>query len=192
MDNENIEQRLKDINEISIAIDTFDDIFSDFDPRPLNDRVLSEDFISELKKRYRETSSGNPVVTIHAPISLKDEKVEKMVVQRIKRYLKYSSLLRKKEINMFRVRGLIFVVSGIVLLVSYTVINHYKLAVRLTRELIGIILLPLGWFGIWEGCSKIVDTSPRFIQDYKLLDRLSKADYKFIFLEPKKTLEQTA
>ncbi len=75
------EQRIKDIKEISIAIDTWDDIFSDFDPRPLNIRALSEDFIAELKKRYRETRKGDFLVTIYAPISLKDAESEKAVIR---------------------------------------------------------------------------------------------------------------
>jgi hypothetical protein len=37
------EQRIKDLKEISIAIDTWDDIYSDFDPRPYNERDLSEE-----------------------------------------------------------------------------------------------------------------------------------------------------
>jgi len=76
-------QRLKDIQQISIAIDTWDDIFSDFDPRPLGERAVSEDFINELKKRYLETRKGSFLIIIHAPISLKDEKSEKMIIQRL-------------------------------------------------------------------------------------------------------------
>ena len=49
---ETTEQRIKDIKEISIAIDTWDDMFSDFDPRPFNMRALSEDVMAELKKRH--------------------------------------------------------------------------------------------------------------------------------------------
>ena len=71
------DQRIKDIKEISIAIDTWDDIFSDFDPRPFEVRALSEDFIAELKKRYRETRKGQFLVMIYAPVSLKHEETER-------------------------------------------------------------------------------------------------------------------
>jgi len=53
-------------------------------------------------------------------------------------------------------------------------------------EILGIILMPLGWFGIWEGFSKIVDTSPVFMQDEILFDKLSKATYRFKFIEEEK------
>jgi len=177
------ELRIKTIEEISIAIDTWDDLFSDFDPRPLSDRALSEDFIIELRKRYRETPLGVFTVSLSAPTGLKDEKTEKTVIQRIKRYFRHSALLRKKEINSIRLRGLIFVVIGIVLLTIFTFVNHYNLLSRLANELAGIILLPLGWFGIWEGCSKIIDTSRRVIEDAELLIKLSKAEYIIKYTE---------
>jgi len=52
------QQRVKDLKEIAIVIDTWDDVFSDFDPSPLNERTVSGDFVEELKKRYRETQRG--------------------------------------------------------------------------------------------------------------------------------------
>ena len=106
----------KDIKEISIAIDNWDDIFSDFDPRPLGERVLSEDFLAELKKRYRESRSGKFFIAICAPQSLKDEKAEKTVIQRLKRDFKQKYLQSQKEISSLRLRGTIFILLGILFL----------------------------------------------------------------------------
>lgn len=181
-----IEQRIKDIKEISIAIDTWDDIFSDFDPRPLSDREISEDFIAELKKRYRETKMGNYLVTIYAPVALKDDKAEKTVIQRLKRHFKYQSLQRQKELNAIRLRGVIFVIFGIACLGFLTLITFLQRFSELTIEILGIIFMPLGWFGIWEGFSKIVDTSPIFLQEEILFNKLSKADYRFRYLDEDK------
>lgn len=177
------EQRIKDIKEVSIAIDTWDDIFSDFDPRPLEERALSEDFISELKKRYRETRKGIFLITIYAPVSLKDDKSEKIVVQRLKRFFKHRSLQRQKELNRIRIRGIIFVMTGICFLGFLTMVTYFRFFSKLAIEILGIILMPLGWFGVWEGFSKIVDTSPIFIQEEILFDKLSKADYRFKYIE---------
>jgi len=177
------QQRIKDIKEISIAIDTWDDIFSDFDPRPLNIRALSEDFIAELKKRYRETRKGNFFVTIYAPISLKNSESEKTVVQRLKKYFKHRSIQRQKEIGRIRKRGIMFVIMGICFLGFLTIITYFQLYRELTIEILSIIFMPLGWFGIWEGFSKIVDTSPMFIQEEILFNKLSKAKYQFKHIE---------
>jgi hypothetical protein len=177
------QQRIKDIKEISIAIDTWDDIFSDFDPRPLSDRTLSEDFIVELKKRYRESRKGRYILTIYAPLALKDDKSERMVIQRLKRHFMYRSLQRQRELSVIRTRGFIFLAFGIVCLGFLTVITYRRMFTEIAIELLGIIFMPLGWFGIWEGFSKIVDTSPIFLQEEILFNRLSKAEYQFKHLE---------
>jgi hypothetical protein len=184
------ELRIKATDEISIVIDTWDDIFSDFDPRPLSERALSEDFIIELRKRYRETPLGVFTVSISPPAHLKDDKLEKTIIQRIKRYFRHSALARKKVINSIRIRGVIFVIIGTILLAIFTFANHYNLLSRLANELSAIILLPLGWFGIWEGCSKIVDTSRKIIEEAELLNKFSKAEYAIKYIEEIKK-EQT-
>jgi len=177
------DQKLKNIREISIVIDDWDDIFSDFDPRPLDERTFSEDFIYELKKRYRETKTGRVLVLICAPLHLKDERSEKTVIQRMKREFKREGLQKRKDIARIRGRGLIFVLCGVSFLGTLTFLEYYEPLSRLSVDLIGIILMPLGWFGIWEGLSKIVDTSPKVIQDEILFEKLAKADYKFKYLE---------
>jgi len=177
------EQRIKDIKEISLAIDTWDDIFSDFDPRDLHERALSGDFIAELKKRYRETRKGTFLVSIYAPVSLKDEKAEKTVIQRLKKHFKHRALQKQKELMRIRKRGIMFVILGIASLGLLTLLTYRQVLTEITIEMLGIILMPLGWFGIWEGFSKIVDTSPMLIQEETLFDRLSKASYKFTYIE---------
>lgn len=177
------DQRIRDIKEVSIAIDNWDDIFSDFDPRPLTERALSEDFIFELKKRYRETKKGDYLVTIYAPVTLKDDKSEKGVSQRLKRHFRQRSLTRQRELNRIRLRGVLFVMIGIFFLGFLTLATYFRYFSDLTIEILGIIFMPLGWFGIWEGFSKIVDTSPIFIQEEMLFDKLSKATYRFVYIE---------
>ena len=176
-------QTVKDLKEIDIVIDTWDDVFSDFDPRPLNERMLSEDFIFELKRRYRETRKGNYVVKIFAPVSLKDAKSESMVIQRLKRHFKLRSMQSQKDINSIRIKGIIFVAVGVCFLTFLTLAAYFKLFSQLVIEVLSIVVMPLGWFGIWEGFSKIVDTSPKFISEEILFNKLAKAQYIFKFLE---------
>jgi hypothetical protein len=178
-----VDQRIKDIKEISIAIDTWDDVFSDFDPRPLNERDLSEDFIAELKKRYRATKTGGFRISIYAPITLKDDKAEKTVVQRLKKHFKFWAALRQKQLNGIRLRGGMFVGFGIVFLGFLTLITYHQLFSDFAIEILGIVLMPLGWFGIWEGFSKIVDTSPKFMEEEIRFAKLAKAEYRFIYLQ---------
>lgn len=47
-------KRLIPSQNISIWLDTYDDIFSDFDYRQFSEKALSDDFLTELQKMYRE------------------------------------------------------------------------------------------------------------------------------------------
>ncbi len=167
------------LKEISIILDVWDDIFSDFDPRPLDERALSEDFITELKKRYRETAKGSLLISFSAPKALKDEKSEQMVVQRLKQYFKYRALQVGREIYNMRKKGVIFILVGVCFLSSITLMAYFSIISTLIIKILEILLVPLGWFGIWEGFSKIVNASPTFSQEETLFRKLSTAKYQF-------------
>jgi len=177
-----IEQRVKDLKEIAVVIDTWDDIFSDFDPRPLNKRTVSGDFIEELKKRYRETRKGSFIISICAPEALRSPESERMVTQRLKKHFYFRFLQKKKNLIRRRIRGAIFVCIGVSSLSFLTLATYFKFLSSIAIDIIGIILMPLGWFGFWEGLSKLIDTSPAFIQEEKLFEKLSKATYQFKYI----------
>ena len=176
-------QTFKESREIALAIDTWDDVFSDFDPRPLSERTLSEDFIIELRQRYRETSKGDFIVTICAPLSLEDKKAEKTVAKRLKRHFLHRALIRKKANMRIRVRGIVFVICGICFLSFLTLVAYYKMFSDLAINILGIVVMPLGWFGIWEGFSKIVDIKPSFIHEEMFYEKLAKAQYRFQYID---------
>lgn len=180
-----VEQRIKDLREIAIVIDTWDDIFSDFDPRPLSERTVSGDFLEEMKKRYRETRRGTYLMTFLVPQVLKNEESERMIVQRLKKHFKYMFLQNKRDLFKRRLRGLIFVLIGISSLSFLTLATYYKFLPEIQIEIAAIIFMPLGWFGFWEGLSKLVETSPKFIQEELLNEKLAKASYQIKYIEHK-------
>lgn len=92
-------------------------------------------------------------------------------------------LQKKKDIIRLRIRGAIFVSIGISSLSFLTLVIYFKFLSPIAIDILSIILMPLGWFGFWEGLSKLVDTFPVFLQEEKLFERLSKAAYQFKYIE---------
>jgi len=176
-------QRLDDLREIAVVIDTWDDVFSDFDPRPLSQRTVSGDFVDELRKRYREPRIGDFVITIIAPFALKDKKAERMVTARLKRHFRYRFLQHKKDLAAFRIRGAVFVCIGISALTFLTLATYFKFLSELAIEIAAIVLMPLGWFGFWEGLSKLVDISPSLTRERVFFYKLSQARYRFRYID---------
>jgi hypothetical protein len=167
------------IKEISLVFDVWDDIFSGFDPRPLDERAFSEDFINELKKRYLETPKGTPLLSFYAPKRLKDDQAEQMVIRRLRTHFRKKAEQTRHYIQRSKARGGIFISVGIIFLSSITLISYFKLLPELTVSLLEILFVPLGWFGIWEGLSKLVDTSPILMAEEDFFHGLSMADYQF-------------
>ena len=167
------------LKEISLILDVWDDIFSDFDPRPLDERAVSEDFINELKKRYLETPKGALLLSFYAPKSLKDDQSEQVVIRRLRKYFRDKSFQRKRDIYNMKTRGASFVLAGILSLISITLISYFNLVPDLGIRLLEILFVPLGWFGIWEGFSKIVNASPLMANEQELYHKLSTAEYHF-------------
>jgi len=74
--------------KIEIALDDYDDIFSDFDIRPYKERQVSKDFLDELKVRMA-TNPDNVEITLvllYAP-SQKRRTTRKIIVRRLPRFL---------------------------------------------------------------------------------------------------------
>lgn len=176
---EMIDQRKHDLNEIAIVIDSWDDVFSDFDPRPLSQRTLSEDFIEEMKRRYRETRTGEFSITIYLPDGLRNANSEKMVRQRLKKHFHHQALLEQKYLTQARLRGALYMVMGVCSLGVLTLLIYSKTLSELHTDLIGIILMPIGWFGIWEGFSKLVDISPTAMFRKGLSEKFARARFTF-------------
>ncbi|MBU0579705.1 MAG: hypothetical protein KKA19_00890 [Candidatus Margulisbacteria bacterium] len=178
-----IMQRIADLKELAIAIDSFEDLFSDFDPREYEKRDLSDDFIREIQKRYREPYRKKVEVIFHAPKALHNEKLEKIIVQRIKQCFRASAQENKNGVAALRFRGSLYIIFGLGLLSLLTFLAYGKILSDFHIELLSVAFLPLGWFGVWEGFSKIVDIPYELRTALELNTKLSKANYQFKFLE---------
>jgi hypothetical protein len=175
-------QRLKDLSEIGIVIDTWDDIFSDFDPSPMSDRTLSVDFIDEVKKRYRERSRKNVMLTVYAPESLASSTAEQIVIERIREYfsdrLRETKEDRAKEIR----RGILFCAVGFFVLAAFGAIEHYTLFGPVLTEIFKWPIEVFGWFLMFEGFTFFAIPAKEFDKEKELNERLRDAEYRFAYI----------
>lgn len=178
--------QIKDFQEITVAIDTLDDIFSDFDPRPLHQRALSEDFLKEIQKFYKESATGRIQVVFLGPVALKEllekNQLEKLIIAHLHQEFRSRSQQAKKAINSIRKTGARFITFGATLLVALTFAQIFQFFPQLGLKLGTELLMPLGWFGMWEGFSNLVETPYKLKEEVTMYDKLSKAQYSFKFL----------
>ena len=121
-------------------------VFDSLEKLLIEERDDVEDFIIELKQRYRETSRGDFILTICAPQALEDKKSERMVSKRLKRHFLHRALRRKKESLRIRLRGFIFVICGICFLTFLTLAAYYKWFDDLAINIISIVVCQIIFF----------------------------------------------
>jgi len=140
--------------DISIWLDRYEEIFSDFDSRPYSDRILSDDFISELQKVCDESEFAVNELKLLLPDKMRDHDTETVINKKLHGYLRknfhYYLTQRKKVI----VRGLIKFISGTLLIaMAFYALKIESNSISIT--LLFVMIEPPGWFLVWTGLEEL-------------------------------------
>lgn len=170
-----------DKSEISLILDTYDDIFSDFDPRPYSIRGLSDDFINEAKKALRETKPDVFELKFLIPEMQRRPGQEPLIKKRLKDYFKKQLMMLEKEMKSVRKNGVKLAIIGFILMISaallYTLNSGSN---QLWIQLLVIPIEPAGWFFVWEGFERIFNYTKEKKPDIEFYKKMNKAEISFI------------
>jgi hypothetical protein len=167
---------------ISLILDTYEDLFSDFDPRPYSNRAISHDFLSECKYASRDKKNGELELRLLIPITQRNKLYESIIKRRLKNhFIKHVHEKRKELLNIKR-EGSIWFVIGIFLIFMATLLYHNGLALKgnsLLYEFLFVLFEPAGWFTIWTGLEKIFLDTRKELPDLEFYEKMAKADIYF-------------
>jgi len=139
--------------EVAISLDTYDDLFSDFDIRGYRDRALSKDFLDELHMRLRKTSDKSDLdVVFLIPADLRDMADEALIIERIRRFYTERESHYVREDRNATLRGLMFIAIGLALSLVANYIVERFLSTTLFKD---FALIP-SWFFVWSGFDYLV------------------------------------
>ncbi len=161
---------------ISLVIDTYDDIFSDFDPRPFNERALSDDFLLECKRAARDKEEGLELL-MAVPKDKRKTDDETKISKRLKDHFKKHYLEKQKEISKIKNEGWTWVFIGTVLMIVAGILETYTAGFLI--NLLIIVLIPAGWFSFWEGFGKILIFAREKSPDQEFYRKMSSAKIEF-------------
>jgi hypothetical protein len=164
---------------ISLAIDTYEDIFSDFDPRPYHERALSEDFLAEVRRRHIPHKKGGFEVRFIVPDKVRDLKIEAMAKKRLKSYFKEEEKFTQMNINSKRNTGIVYILAGtiVLLIIAYVGIAYPD---STEARLIELLLAPAAWFGMWEGMGKVLEKDEALQSKFQMSRKLAESAFAFI------------
>lgn len=168
------------IQGITIALDTYDDIFSDFDPREYESRALSDDFLAELSKIVREDDEKKDLQEFHLliPAGLRNEHSEEIISHRLHNYFRKIQQKLREEVRITKRKGVLLLLSGLMclLLAGFISFLHTSL---LGLHLIMVALEPAGWFFIWMAYDNLFGSVLRKKSDLEFHSRMTKRKIAF-------------
>ena len=171
-------QKLLRLSEISIWLDTYDDIFSDFDPRPYPQRALSDDFLSEAKKAAKEKSSGAIELKFLIPEQKRDAALENIIKKRLHEYFKKHSAMMKKEIKGIKRKSAFFLLAGVSAMFAASLVSQLT-ATHLAWNFVFVLLEPTGWFMVWFGLEHIFGTAGQKKQELQFFKKMANSKIEF-------------
>lgn len=172
-------QSLLELAEVSILLDSYDDIFSDFDPSAYSERTMSDDFIIQAKK-FSRNKSGNKKMSLRLllPANKRNEQEEKVIVKRLHSYFKSVHEQLEAEVRKTNTRGLILTMIGIAIMIAASYISFMK-PEKYHVHLVLVLFEPAGWFLLWAGLDHLVYSSKETKKDLDFYSRMTTSEIKF-------------
>ncbi len=172
-------QKLLAMSEISLLLDNYDDIFSDFDPRPYAQRALSIDFLEEAKRASRDKDFGNIELQLMIPNSLRSIGKEALIKKRLREHFGKHFISLKKEMGRTVRHGAMFTILGLILMLAASIVV-FRHSNTLMASILIVLLEPAGWFFFWEGMNVVIFDSKKQRPEVEFYGKM--ADCKITFM----------
>lgn len=163
--------------KISLWLDDYDNLFSDFDPRSFSHRELSDDFLNEAMKFTTEAEFGKIILIFLIPTSKRNITLEKVVKVRMHNEFQKRLNHLAKEKKKMRRKGYSLGLFGVLLMIMATVVASYGQGIFF--KILLVILEPAGWFTAWYGLDHIFYFSQEEKRKFEFYHKLSEAEFKF-------------
>ena len=171
-------QSMLKLAEISILLNSYNDIFSTFDPSEYSERNLSDDFIIQAKNISKSKDGNKMSLKLLLPASARNEQDEKVIIKRLHSHFKYSYQQVASDVRITKRKGIILTVIGIVLMVTASYLSFMKSEGYHIHFLI-VLFEPAGWFLLWVGLDHLVYQSKSTKKEFAFYSKMSKSEIKF-------------
>jgi len=172
-------ESLESSRQISIWLDDYDDIFSDFDPRPYSERILSDDFIAELKKVSREEKFDISELRLLISEKSRKEEFEPTIIKRIHTYFRNGNSYLVHRMKTMRVKAILLTFAGLILILGASYISALQTD-KFYMKILFVLFEPAGWFFVWTGMDDLFFASRKRKDDLDFLLKMVKT--KIVFL----------
>lgn len=163
----------KEQQEISLRLEVFDDIFSDFDIRPYTKRSLSTDFLNEIKRASFDKDDRGIKLELFVPTKERNESNESAIRERlVAHFKKHHALLVKEKWGVLRL-GIGMMFLGIISMIAATFILSNDQTENFYMSFMLVFLEPAAWFLLWEGMDQIIFNSKNIYPELNFYKKMA-------------------
>ncbi len=163
----------------SLILDSYLDIFSSFDPRPYNERALSDDFLQECKKILMDKNIDGTVLRLLVPEQHRDAHDEEVITKRLHTYFHTQLHNVQKQIQKDVRVWWAFVIGWFILSFVITYLMKVNTSFSYIMTLITVIWEPASWFLIWTWWDKVMQYFTRERETLQFYTHMSHAPIQF-------------
>lgn len=180
MAEQTIQKKQEEINlvpvfkSIQIALDDYNDIFSDFDMSSYSTRIISDDFLKEMEKRYTENKKGEFEIRFTIFQKIRDAKIEAVIKKRLKEYFQIKLKDMEKDIAERKKSGLLRIVLGLGIAVLLFVFEANE------TMPVATLFSVLAWYLLWSGYEYLFEVPGKLEKERLFYSKFSKAKYHFL------------
>jgi hypothetical protein len=162
---------------VSLWLDTYDDIFSDFDPHPYGQRALSEDFLAETKRAVRDRRDEVPELRLLVPTRIRSLEDETTIRKRLRDHFRRHAdrLARERRRGVWS--SVAIAVAGFTVMTASALLRRQPETV--TRTVLHVLLEPTGWFAVWFGLDQLFYGTRELGREYAFYRKMARADVVF-------------
>jgi hypothetical protein len=136
--------------EIKLWLDSYEDIYSDFDSRHYLHRRISEDFLHELRTEMKYLQHHASDMVLLLPQEQRNEPTEKIIASSLNNYFKGQSRFHHDKCNQKLKRGVALLIMGIIIMLLNSWVI-YRSGESFSIIGLRVLLEPAGWFLLWAG-----------------------------------------
>jgi hypothetical protein len=165
-------------SEIDLWLDSYEDIFSDFDPRPNCYRALSKDFLEETKRASIDKKKGKLELKFFIPRKLRNEKEEAVIKNRLLAHFSRHEKNLRKQLKKMILTGIAFIIIGVLLMFITTFLIDERPEDKISI-FFSVLFNPAGWYLLWEGLNLIIFKPGATRTEFNFYHKMKDANIHF-------------
>lgn len=166
------------MTELSLWLDNYGDIYSDFDSRNYSKRRISEDFLYELKTALHNGDKKETSLVLYLPANSRVTGDETTIAQSLNYYFVHElhrcSMLYTRKLQ----RGLLFLLTGMLIIAANILVTYYQKNSFLPTAL-KLLLEPAGWYFLWSALEFLFNDLKEAKEERAYYNNLSKMKILF-------------